>query len=670
MNLEKNKKTYDEKTKNLIKYMFVFTIIILVTLYICGKYIVVLNRIQEFKFSRYIDGANCILALISVPCCFLYYRIYKNEEFFILILSYVSIFIEYIFINLYFKVDNFLYYSMAVPFLFRCLCLFLAMKNKSKLSKIIVKGRYISIIVALLVNIIGLYCEFCLRSMLGISFISKYFPMFNAIIIIFYFVLLTLLFRRCMAKNEFIYMVFIISISIFTLRRLFFQYNYSILFIKSMYYNKILSFLGFLVLLVGLYVEVLRRIEITEKLDTEVKKNKRMIESITENIEDLIFVTDSKGKIIYVSRSVIEKLGFKKEEIIGINYKTIIKDEFIEVKEIIDKSSGENIEFSNYQWKCKRGQVLKTEAIMTSILDESNNILGKVIVARDDNLMKKIDKINRKYNAIIETENLRNQFFANISHEFKTPINIVYSCVQLLDVKRGESASALLESYGKYRKNIKQNCHRMLRLINNLVDITKIDSGYMNLEFSNYNIVELVENIVLSVVPCVDNNNINIIFDTYIEELEIKCDADSIERIILNLLSNAIKFTENNGDILVEMDSDDKWVTIKVRDNGIGIPDKFKDLVFDRFVQGDKSLNRKKEGSGIGLALVKSLIEFHSGSIEINKEYKDGTEFILKLPNIKIEEKDLKINNDIDVDDKKIIEKINIEFSDIYELRN
>ena len=210
----------------------------------------------------------------------------------------------------------------------------------------------------------------------------------------------------------------------------------------------------------------------------------------------------------------------------------------------------------------------------------------------------------------------------------------------------------------------------MLRLINNLVDITKIDSGYMNLEFSNYNIVELVENIVLSVVPCVDNNNINIIFDTYIEELEIKCDADSIERIILNLLSNAIKFTENNGDILVEMDSDDKWVTIKVRDNGIGIPDKFKDLVFDRFVQGDKSLNRKKEGSGIGLALVKSLIEFHSGSIEINKEYKDGTEFILKLPNIKIEEKDLKINNDIDVDDKKIIEKINIEFSDIYELRN
>ena len=210
----------------------------------------------------------------------------------------------------------------------------------------------------------------------------------------------------------------------------------------------------------------------------------------------------------------------------------------------------------------------------------------------------------------------------------------------------------------------------MLRLINNLVDITKIDSGYMNLEFSNYNIVELVENIVLSVVPCVDNNNINIIFDTYIEELEIKCDADSIERIILNLLSNAIKFTENNGDILVEMDSDDKWVTIKVRDNGIGIPDKFKDLVFDRFVQGDKSLNRKKEGSGIGLALVKSLIEFHSGSIEINKEYKDGTEFILKLPNIKIEEKDLKINNDIDVDDKKIIEKINIEFSDIYELGN
>lgn len=669
MKRRRNKKTYDEKTKDLIKYMFIITIITLVILYICGKYIILLSGVHEFKVIKYIDGTNCILALISVPCCFLYYKMYKNEEFFILTLSYVSIFIEYIFINLCFEAHSFLFYSMITPFLIRCLLLYLAMKNESNLSKLIVKGRYISVCIALLASIVGIYCEIYLRTTLGVDLVNKYFPTFNIIAIIFYAVLLILLFKRCVIKNEFIYMIFIVSISIFTLRRLFFEYVYNIAFMKSISYNKILSFLGFLILLVGLYVEVLRRIEITEKLNNEVKQNKKVIETIAENIDDLIFATDSSGKIIYVSKSVSEKLGFKKEKIIGVNYKSIIENIDDEWKESRVKDIEERIIVTDYQWKCENGQVFKTESVITNILDDDNKILGKVIVARDGKLIEKIKKINRKYNEIKETENIRNEFFANISHEFKTPINIIYSCIQLLDMKKELGPLELLESYDKYRDSIKQNCHRMLRLVNNLVDITKIDSGFMNLEFSNHNIVNLVENIVLSVAPYVDDNNINIIFDTFVEEIEIRCDADSIERIILNLLSNAIKFTEKDGNILVEMDSDDTWVTIKVKDNGIGIPDKFKNVVFDRFVQGDKSLNRRKEGSGIGLALVKSLVEFHSGTIEINKEYKDGTEFILKLPNIKNNKEDIK-TRDMEVNDKGIIEKINIEFSDIYELCN
>ncbi len=356
MKLKKYKKSYDEKTKDLIKHMFIVTIIVLITLYICGKYIILLSGIQEFKVDKYIDGANYILALIAVPCCFLYYKIYQNEDFFILTLSYISIFIEYIFVNLCFQSDNFLFYSMATPFLFRCLFLCLAMKNKSNISKFVVKGKYISIALALLVNIIGLYFEIYLRVIVGIDLLNKYFPIINIIIISFYFVLLVLLFKRCLNKNEFIYMIFIISISIFTLRRLFFEYSYNILLIKSIIYNKILSFFGFLVLLTGLYVEVLRRIEINERLGSEVKKNRKLIESITENIDDLIFTTDAYGKIIYVNKSVIEKLGIEKEKVIGINYKSIIKDNPIET---VVKNDDENIRFSNYKWKCKNGDILR-----------------------------------------------------------------------------------------------------------------------------------------------------------------------------------------------------------------------------------------------------------------------------------------------------------------------
>ena len=665
MKLKEEKKQYNEKTKDLIKYMFIFTVTLLITLYLLGRYLMLLEEIKEFRLIRYIDGTNLILALISVPCCFLYYKIYKNEEFFILTLSYVSILVEYVFVNLYFEPSNFYLYTMMAPFLFRCLFLILAMKNKSKISKLIVSGKYISIISALIVNILGLYIEIYIREIVGVNFMDKYFPIINIGIILFYCILLMLLFKRCIAKGEFIYMIFILSICIFTLRRLFFKYTYNAMFIKAIEYNKILSLLGFLVLLIGLYIEVLRRIEINEKLDSEVRKNKKLIETITENIEDLIFVTDYYGKVIYVSKSVIEKLGFSKERIIGVNYKNIIKNKLEGTK-----IENEEIEFVNYKLRCKNGELLKTQAIITNVTDDKEDILGKIIVARDCAIIDKLENINRKYNAIKETENMRSQFFANISHEFKTPINIVYSCLQLLDVRKNQGSIALLESYDKYRENIKQNCHRMLRLVNNLVDITKIDSGFMNLEFSNYDIVSLVEDIVLSVVPYVHNNNVNIIFDTSIEEIEIKCDADSIERIILNLLSNAIKFTEKNGEILVEIDSNEKWVTIKVRDNGIGIQDEFKDIIFDRFVQGDKSLNRKKEGSGIGLALVKSLVEFHEGTIEINKEYKDGSEFIVKLPNTKISEKQVKRRKNTEKNEEDIIEKINIEFSDIYELCN
>ena len=166
---------------------------------------------------------------------------------------------------------------------------------------------------------------------------------------------------------------------------------------------------------------------------------------------------------------------------------------------------------------------------------------------------------------------------------------------------------------------------------------TKIDSGYMNLSFVNYEVVSLVEDIILSIVPYVESKNINVLFDTYIEELEIRCDPESIERVILNLLSNAVKFTNNNGNIFVLMDADDKYVTIRIKDDGVGISEEVQEEIFKRFVQEDKSFNRKKEGSGIGLALVKSLVELHDGQVYLEKGIQKGSEFVVnsgKLPKL------------------------------------
>jgi len=191
-----------------------------------------------------------------------------------------------------------------------------------------------------------------------------------------------------------------------------------------------------------------------------------------------------------------------------------------------------------------------------------------------------------------------------------------------------------------------------------------MDAGYFEVNLQNENIVKVVEDITLSVAEYIENKNINLIFDTEFEEKIIACDLEKIERIMLNLLSNAIKFTPEKGDIYVNIYEKDFSVFISVRDTGIGIPDYLQNAIFERFIQADKSTSRNREGSGIGLSLVKSLANLHGGSISLVSVYGKGAEFILELPN-KTDDLEGKydINNRMN---NEFVEKINIEFSDIY----
>jgi signal transduction histidine kinase len=140
-------------------------------------------------------------------------------------------------------------------------------------------------------------------------------------------------------------------------------------------------------------------------------------------------------------------------------------------------------------------------------------------------------------------------------------------------------------------------------------------------------------------------------------------DVDMIERIILNLLSNAVKFTSPGGNISVNINDEDKYVNITVRDSGIGIPEDKLSIIFDRFRQVDKSLTRNTEGSGIGLNLVKSLVKLHGGEINAYSIEGTGSQFVVKLPVTLTEEDEAAAT--IDIPQEKV-ERVNIEFSDIY----
>ena len=181
---------------------------------------------------------------------------------------------------------------------------------------------------------------------------------------------------------------------------------------------------------------------------------------------------------------------------------------------------------------------------------------------------------------------------------------------------------------------IMKNANRLRRYINNLIDVSKLEMGYMDANFTNENIVEVIEDITLTIVDLAKTYNLNVIFDTEEEEIITAIDKGKIERIILNLLSNAIKFTNDGGNIMVLVKRETNNVVIEISDDGIGMEEEIKEHVFEKFKRADfnHGLNRENEGSGLGLFIVKGLIDLHNGKIDIKSKLNEGTTFIIKLP--------------------------------------
>lgn len=341
-------------------------------------------------------------------------------------------------------------------------------------------------------------------------------------------------------------------------------------------------------------------------------------------------------------------------------------------KHIAAKSSFISIEYrlqckdGSYKWVFSRGKVMS--------FDEHNKPTRIVGTHTDISDRKKAEETvmsimmeNKKLlNKTIEYDRMKTEFFSNISHEFKTPLNVILGTLQLLLLLLKEIPfESIRNKFERKLLLMKQNCYRLLRLINNLIDITKIDSGYFELELNNYDVIPIIRDIALSIQDYIEYKDITLEFNTNVQHKIIACDLDKIERIILNLLSNAIKFSNKGGRIIISVEDKGDQLVIVVRDTGIGIPQNKIPSIFDRFIQVDKSLTRNHEGSGIGLSIVKSLVELHNGRVEVKSVYGKGSEFLVRLP-VNICNKELKSIETISDTEKNYVEKVNIEFSDIY----
>lgn len=303
--------------------------------------------------------------------------------------------------------------------------------------------------------------------------------------------------------------------------------------------------------------------------------------------------------------------------------------------------------------------------------------------------------LTEQLNASVETAEKTSEFFSNMAHELKTPLSVILGAVQLLSMKERaqvpsqravrvqaqdclqeqvqdslqEKAQGILSeqhdsTFSKNLRIISCNCYRLLRLTNNLLDLNKIEVGYLVFKPVNCDLDQFISEIVQSVRPFATSRKLSLNYSGTAGPIPVAADIEKMERIMLNLLSNAIKFTKPGGFIIVSTYVSGERACISVKDTGSGIPEESRDMIFERYKQAGRNRSAENEGSGIGLSLVKSFVKLHQGNILLSSEKGKGTEFVIDLPLTQINDGAA----DYETEDlnNRFEEAVKIEFSSIH----
>ena len=416
-------------------------------------------------------------------------------------------------------------------------------------------------------------------------------------------------------------------------------------------------------------IAVIRDITKRKLAQIKLEESEKSYKTFIDILPDGICLLDNKFKINYTNKSMLEML--KIDSHLDINNKDIreflkinLQDEEMFYQKLLEVfTKNKPVFLLEHKLIALDKKEIQVELNALPFEIENNKFI--MIMIRDLTYKKTSEKAEKELIQRAKTDKVKTEFFANMSHELKTPLNVIYSSNQLLEAfYKGNKLEDYNYNISKHIELVKQNTYRLQRLINNIIDLTKMEGGYYKISLENHNIISVVEDLFMDVEDYAKKKDINLIFDTESEEKVMAIDKNEIERIILNLLSNCFKFTPNGGSIYLNMYDKESEVVISVKDTGMGIPKDKLDVIFDEFEQADKTLSRNAEGSGIGLAIVKNLVELHNGTIDVISEVDLGTEFIITLPVFVLDEHDKNLHFEINSNDIK--EKIKVEFSDVY----
>ncbi|MBI5213813.1 MAG: response regulator [Nitrospirae bacterium] len=408
------------------------------------------------------------------------------------------------------------------------------------------------------------------------------------------------------------------------------------------------------------------------RLIEAISETKNYLRNVLDNSADIIVTTDTKGRVVEFNKGASRILGYSREEVTGKKAEKfwVQPEERHEILRMLESAGY----VSNYetQLTAKDGRVVDVSLTLSYILSSKKGILGTVGISKDITEKKKLERAVEERNLELRELNekleekviertrdlekanrelersgrLKSQFIATMSHELRTPLNSILGFSELL---MDEVFGTLTEKQKRHVTNIHNSGSHLLQLINNILDIAKIESGKMELHYEGFSVHQAVSEVETVIRPLADKKRQDLITKIGEGVALIKADKVKFKQILYNLVSNAVKFTPEGGNIFIEMNltgegdayfakhkdicvKKDSCLRLSVIDTGIGIKREDHEKIFSEFEQVDSSFSRRYEGTGLGLALTKKLVELHGGEIFVESEEGKGSKFTVVVP--------------------------------------
>jgi diguanylate cyclase (GGDEF)-like protein/PAS domain S-box-containing protein len=390
--------------------------------------------------------------------------------------------------------------------------------------------------------------------------------------------------------------------------------------------------------------------------------------SLIESCNDVVIIADSNGLVISSNQAACDILGYSRDDMLGKTIASIINNGDASdsiIKALKKKSFIKGYEITIVDAKSRKFEVklnaallqdknythfgtifilhsLKEEIDLKSALENKTRELEELNTNLEKKVLQRTEELESTNKELKRMNEVKGRFIANISHELRTPLNSILGFSNVLQEK---TFGELTDNQERYMRNIHSAGKHLLELINNVLDIAKIESGKYEMIFETFNVGDLIEDVLNIMSPLAESKFIKV--DVRKDESAdvITADRVKIKQILYNLLSNAIKFTPEGGGVGVRVEHEDMskscnvWldpecelIKFSIWDEGVGISPDDKDRIFDEFEQVDTTLSREVGGAGLGLALSKKLVELHGGTISAESKLGEGSTFSFTIP--------------------------------------